>query len=90
MRAMLGDETAFFETALFTAVKLHLLLCPECRSILATLRALPYLLAELGEEGGEGAEAALGAVRDRAARSVRDAGAAHQHPVERAAKRDRQ
>ena len=40
-------------------VRLHLLFCPDCRAILATLRALPLLAAELDDAANEAAEAAL-------------------------------
>jgi len=46
-------------------MKLHLLFCPDCRAILATLRALPYLLADLEETPPEAAQAALEAAMAR-------------------------
>ena len=46
-------------------MKLHLLFCPNCRAILATLRALPYLLAEPEEPPPGLADAALAAAMAR-------------------------
>jgi anti-sigma factor ChrR (cupin superfamily) len=40
-------------------VRLHLLFCPDCRAILATMRALPRLLEDLEPGADEAAEAAL-------------------------------
>ena len=40
-------------------VWLHLLFCPDCRALLATLSTLPGLVQELQESGSEAAEAAL-------------------------------
>jgi len=46
-------------------MKLHLLFCPDCRAILATLRALPYLLADLEEAPPDAGLAALEAAMAR-------------------------
>ena len=77
--ALLSDyDEGILPLGLLTRLRLHLLVCPQCRALLATLRALPELLRrtfaveeDFEARGREALQGALARLREPGTARIR-------------------